>query len=324
MHRTRRRFRAIAVIVALFGGTTAAQANDYPNRPVRIVIPYAPGGINDVAARVVATHLSNRLGKQFIPDNRTGAGGIVGFEAAASAAPDGYTLVVLSISNAVLPWLHKLSFDHEKAFDPIALFVTSPNTLAVHPDLPAKSVKELIALAKSKPGDIHYASGGSGGALHTGMEYFKLLAGVDLVHVPFRGAGPAAIDVVAGNTKALMATTSSVSTHVRSGKLRGLAVSAPKRVTAVPDVPTFAEAGMPEYHGGNWIGFAAPAGTPKEVIDKLHKEIVAIQDMSDVQTSFANRGADIERMGPAEFRAHIKAETEKWGRVVKQANIKAE
>jgi tripartite-type tricarboxylate transporter receptor subunit TctC len=324
MFRTTHRFSAIAIIAALLGGSAAANADDYPNRPVRIVIPYAPGGINDVAARVVATHLTNRLGKQFIPDNRSGAGGIVGFETVASAAPDGYTLIVLSISNAVLPWLHKLSFDHEKAFDPIALFVTSPNTLAVHPDLPAKSVKEFIALAKSKPGEIFYASGGAGGALHTGMEYFKLLAGVNLVHVPFRGAGPAGIDVVAGNTKAVMATTSSLSGHVRNGKLRGLAVSAPKRVIAVPDVPTFAEAGMPEYKGGNWIGFGAPAGTPKEIVDKLHKEIAAIQDIPEVQTQFSNRGADVERMGPAEFRAHIKAETEKWGRVVKEANIKAD
>src|SRR6185295_3873754 len=249
------RWIVLAILAALAG--PAAAADDYPSKPVRIIIPYAPGGINDVAARVVAAHLTNRLGKQFIPDNRTGAGGIVGFETAASAPPDGYTLVVLSIANAVLPWLQKLPFDSEKAWEPIALFVTSPNTLAVNPELPAKSVKEFIALAKAKPGDIQYASGGTGGALHTGMEYFKLLAGVDLLHIPFRGAGPAAIDVIAGNTKALMATTSSVSAHVRGGKLRGLAVSAPKRVAALPDVPTFIEAGMPEYEGGNWIGFAA-------------------------------------------------------------------
>jgi tripartite-type tricarboxylate transporter receptor subunit TctC len=316
------RWIVLAILAALAG--PAAAADDYPSKPVRIIIPYAPGGINDVAARVVATHLSNKLGKQFIPDNRTGAGGIVGFETAANAAPDGYTLVVLSISNAVLPWLQKLPFDSEKAWEPITMFVTSPNMLAVHPDVPAKSVKEFIALAKSKPGDIPYASGGAGGSLHTGMEYFKMLAGVDLLHVPFRGAGPASIDVVAGNTKAIMSTTSSVSTHVRSGKLRGLAVSADKRVAAHPDVPTFIEAGMPEYVAGNWIGFAAPAGTPKAIIDKLHQEIAAVQDMADVQTQMLNRGAQVERLGPAEFRAHIGKETEKWGRVVKAGNIKAE
>jgi tripartite-type tricarboxylate transporter receptor subunit TctC len=304
--------------------TGAAAAQDYPTKPVRIIIPYAPGGINDIAARVLATHLSNKLGKQFIADNRTGAGGIVGFETAANAAPDGYTLVVISISNAVQPWLYKLPFDPHKAWEPIALFVTSPNTLAVNPELPAKTVKEFIALAKSKPGDLHYASGGTGGALHTGMEYFKLLTGTDMVHVPFRGAGPASIDVIAGNTKALMATTSSLSAHVRNGKLRGLAVSSPKRVQALPDVPTFIEAGLPEYEGGNWIGFAAPAGTPKPIIDLLHREIMAVQDMPEVQAQFLNRGAQVERKGPQEFRDYIAKETEKWGRVVKAANIKAE
>ncbi len=321
-----RKYQVIAAIAAVVGALVgrAAMADDYPAKPVRIIIPYAPGGINDVAARVVATHLSNRLGKQFIAENRTGAGGLVGFETAAVAPADGYTLVVLSISNAVQPWIQKLPFDPHKAWEPIALFVTSPNTLAVNPGVPAKTMKEFIALAKAKPGDIQYASGGVGGALHTGMEYFKMLAGVDLVHIPFRGAGPAAIDVIAGNTKALVATASSVSAHIRGGKLRGLAVSSDKRLDAMPDVPTFAEAGLPDYHGGNWIGFAAPAGTPKAVIDKLHREIALVQDMPEVQTAFLNRGAQIERLGPAEFRAFIESETEKWGRVVKAAGIKAE
>jgi tripartite-type tricarboxylate transporter receptor subunit TctC len=318
----RRLILAIAGALLLLTGAAAAQ--DYPARPVRIIIPYAPGGINDVAARVLATHLTNKLGRQFIPDNRTGAGGIVGFETAANAAPDGYTLVVISISNAVQPWLYKLPFDPAKAWEPIGMFVTSPNMLAVNPDLPAKTLKEFIALAKSKPGDLHYASGGTGGSLHTGMEYFKMLAGIDLVHVPFRGAGPGTIDVIAGNTKAVMSTVSSVSSHVRGGKLRGLAVSAPQRIAAHPDVPTFIEAGMPEYVAGNWIGFAAPAGTPKAIVDKLHQEMLAVQAMPEVQTAMLNRGVQVERMGPAEFRAHIAKETEKWGRVVKQANIKAE
>ena len=179
---------AIGALVAL---AAPAAADDYPSRSVRIIIPYAPGGINDVAARALATHLTNRLGKQFIADNRTGAGGIVGFETAANAPPDGYTLAVISISNAVQPWLYKLPFDPHKAWEPIAMFVTSPNMLAVHPDVPAKSVKEFIALAKSKPGDIQYASGGTGGSLHTGMESVQDARRVDLLHVPFRGAGPA-------------------------------------------------------------------------------------------------------------------------------------
>ncbi len=320
------RIRPLLLSLALLlSPLPAAAQDDYPNKPVRIIIPYAPGGINDLSARILATHLSNRLGKQFIPDNRTGAGGLVGFEVAAKAPPDGYTLVVKSISNAVLPALHKeLPFDPHKAYDPIALFVTSPNTLAVNPDLPAKSLKELVALAKAKPGDLHYASGGAGGALHTGMELFKMLTGTDLVHVPFRGAGPASIDVIAGNTKALVATASSISGHIRGGKLRGLAVSSPKRLEALPDVPTFIEAGLPEYQAGNWIGFAAPAGTPKAIIDKLHREIVAVQAITEVQQQLLARGAEIERMGPAEFRTFIEKEMDKWGKVVKQAGITAQ
>jgi tripartite-type tricarboxylate transporter receptor subunit TctC len=311
-------------LVALAALAVPAAADDYPSKPVRIVIPFAPGGINDIAARVVATHLTVRLGKQFIADNRTGAGGVVGNEVVANAPPDGYTLLVVSIANASHPWLYKLPYDPHKAFDPIAMFITSPNALAVHPDVPAKSLQEFIALAKAKPGDIHYASGGAGGAMHLGMELFKTVTGTNLVHVPFRGAGPGSIDVIAGNTKALIASASSVSGYIRSGKLRGLAVSAKKRLDALPDVPTFIEAGLPAYEGGNWIGFAAPAGTPKAIIEKLHGEIAAVQDMADVQKAFHARGAEIERMGAAEFRAFIENEMAKWGRVVKQAGITAQ
>jgi tripartite-type tricarboxylate transporter receptor subunit TctC len=231
---------------------------------------------------------------------------------------------VVSIANAVHPALYKLNYDFQKQLEPVAMFVTSPNTLAVNPSLPVHSVKELIALANSKPGDIQYASGGIGGALHLGMELFKLVTQTDLLHVPFRGAGPAAIDVVSGNTKAIMATTSSLSAHVRSGKLRGLAVSAKQRLPAVPDVPTFIEAGLPEYQGGNWIGFAVPAGTPRPIVELLHKEIVAIQDKPEVQKQMENRGAAIDKMTTAEFRAFIDGEFIKWGRVVREAGIKAQ
>jgi tripartite-type tricarboxylate transporter receptor subunit TctC len=315
---------AVAGILAALAGPAVA-ADDYPTKPVRIIIPYAPGGINDVGARLVAMYLSNRLGKQFIAENKTGAGGLVGFEVAAAAPPDGYTLVVMSIANAVQPALYaKLSYDPQKSFDPIAMIVTSRFTLAVNPELPAKTLQEFIALAKAKPGDLQYASGGVGGALHLGMELLRIEAGLDLIHIPFRGAGPATIDVIAGNTKAVVATVSSVSSHIRSGKLRGLAVAAPRRDPAIPEVPTFIEGGMPRYEAGNWIGLAAPAGTPKPIIDKLAKEIAAIQDMPEVQQQMYNRGAELEKMGPDEFRAYIAREIEKWGRVVKEAHIPAQ
>lgn len=313
-----------AAAAALLALAAPAAADDYPNRPVRIIIPFAPGGINDVAARVVATHLSQKLGKQFVAENKPGAGGVVGTELAANSPPDGYTITVTSIANAVHPALYKLTYDPHKAFDAVAMFVASPNTLAVNPDVPAKTLKEFIAYVKSKPGDIHYASGGIGGSLHLGMELFKLVTKTDMVHVPFKGAGPGMIDVIAGNTKAVMATTSSLSAHMRSGKLRGLAISTDKRVKALPDLPTFSEAGLPEYKGGNWIGFSVPAGTPKPIVELLHKEISAIQDMPEVQQQFENRGSHIEKMTPAQFGAFIESEIAKWGKVVKEAKIKAQ
>jgi tripartite-type tricarboxylate transporter receptor subunit TctC len=322
MSRIYARFLAIGgVLLAL---TALAAADDYPNKPVRVIIPFAPGGLNDIAARVMAQHLSERLGKQFIPENRTGAGGVVGTELAANAAPDGYTLNIVSIANAVQPALYKLSFDPRKAFTPISLFITSPNVLAVNVDLPAKSVKEFIALAKAKPGEIHYASGGTGGSLHLGMELFKLITKIDVVHVPFRGAGPASIDIIAGNTKAMMSSASSASSHIKAGKMRGLAVASPKRLAGLPDVPTFVEAGVPEYEGGNWIGLAAPAGTPKSVVDKLHKEIAATQDKPEVQQQFINRGAEVVKMSPEQFAKFMQNEFDKWGKVVKEAGIKAQ
>jgi tripartite-type tricarboxylate transporter receptor subunit TctC len=314
----------LACALAMLALTPATAADDYPNKPVRIIIPFAPGGINDVAGRVVATHLTERLGKQFIAENKTGAGGVVGTELASKSPADGYTITVVSIANALQPALYKLNYDPHTAFDAVAMFVTSPNTLAINPDVPAKTLKEFIAYAKSKPGDVPYASGGIGGSLHLGMELFKQVTKTDMLHVPFRGAGPAAIDVIAGNTKAVMATTSSLSGHVRSGKLRGLAVSAPKRLEALPELPTFIEAGLPEYEGGNWIGFAVPAGTPKPIIEKLHREITAIQDNPEVQKQFVNRGAQVLKMSPAEFAAFIEKETDKWGRVVKEVGIKAQ
>ena len=308
--------------IALLTLTGVSAADDYPSKPVRVIIPFAPGGLNDVTARIVATHLTQRLGQQFIAENKPGAGGVVGTEIATQAPPDGYTLTVVSIANAVHPALYKLRYDPHKALDMVSMFITSPNTLAVNPKLAAKSLKEFIALAKSKPGEILYASGGVGGSLHLGMELFKLMTHTDMLHVPFKGAGPARIDVIAGNTQAIMASASSLSAQVRSGQLRGLAVSATKRLVAMPDVPTFAEAGLPEYQGGNWIGFAVPAGTPKPIIDKLHKEIAAIQDLPEIHKQFVNRGIEIEKMGPAEMQDFYNKELAKWPDIVKKAGIK--
>jgi tripartite-type tricarboxylate transporter receptor subunit TctC len=301
-----------------------AAAQNYPTKPVRIIVPFDPGGVNDVAARVLATHLTQRLGKQVIVENKPGAGGVVGTEIGAQAAPDGYTLTAISVANAVHPALYKLRYDPLKAFDMVSMFMDSPNVLAVNAEVPAKDLKQFIDLLKSKPGEFSYASGGVGGSLHLGMELFLLVSKTQMLHIPFRGGGPAAIDTIAGNTKAIMATSSTVSSGISSGRLRGLAVSAQQRLASFPEIPTFAEAGLPEYDAGNWIGFAVPKGTPKEIIDRLHKEIAAIQDIPEVRKEFLNRGADVVKMPPAEMQAYYEKQVATWGNVVKMAGVKAE
>jgi tripartite-type tricarboxylate transporter receptor subunit TctC len=302
----------------------SANADDYPSKPVRVIVPFAPGGINDILARTVSAQLSERLGKQFVVENKTGAGGIVGSELVAKSAPDGYTLLIVSIAHAVNPALYKLPYDSLKAFAPIAIFASSPNVLAIYPGLPAKDLKEFVALAKSQPGEIQYGSGGVGGSPHLGMELFKRVAGIDLTHVPFRGSGPAVIDVAGGHTKAIMATVTTLSPHVKSGKLRALGVSGKTRNHVLPDVPTMDEAGVPGYEAGNWIGLAAPAGTPPAIVARLNKEISENHDSADFKQKADADGADIVKYTPAEFASFMERELEKWGRVVKEAHIKAE
>ncbi|AMN44922.1 Bug family tripartite tricarboxylate transporter substrate binding protein [Rhodoplanes sp. Z2-YC6860] len=318
----RGRLAAAAIAIAL--AVPAKAADEYPTRPVRVIVPFEPGGINETGARIVTTQLSERLGKQFIIEFKSGAGGMVGTEYATHLPADGYNIAVISVANAVHPALYNLTYDLRKAFEPVALLLTSPNTLAVHPSFPANTVSEFIALAKSKPGDIQYASAGVGGSLHLGMELFRMQAGIELLHIPFRGAGPAAIDVVAGNTKAVMSSTSTLSPHIRNGKLKGIAVSAKARLPSEPNVQTFIEAGFPQYEATNWIGFVVPTGTPKFIVEKLQKEVSEVLELPDVQKQLENRGAIAEKLTGAEFGAFIDSEIAKWGKVVKDANVKPE
>src|SRR5688500_10258460 len=230
----------VGVAAGLTGFAGPALAQEYPTKTVRIIVPFDPGGVNDVAARVLATHLTQRLGKQVIVENKPGAGGVVGTEIGAQAAPDGYTLTAISVANAVHPALYKLRYDPLKAFDMVSMFMDSPNVLAVNAEVPAQNLKQFIDLLKSKPGEFSYASGGVGGSLHLGMELFLLVSKTQMLHIPFRGGGPAAIDTIAGNTKAIMATSSTVSSGISSGRLRGLAVSAQQRLASFPEISTFA------------------------------------------------------------------------------------
>jgi tripartite-type tricarboxylate transporter receptor subunit TctC len=313
----------LAAVLVVLGGTAAAQ--DYPTKPVRVIVPFPPGAINDTVGRILATHLSARLGKQFIVENRGGAGGIVAGELVANAPKDGHTLMVVSITIAVLPAMYPLlPYDTLKSFSPVAIVATAPNVAVVNRELPVQSIKELIALAKERPGKLQYASSGVGTFLHLGPELFKLMAGVDILHVPFRGAGPALIDVMGGHTHMAFASVPSVIAHVRSGKLRALGVGATERYPLMADVPTISESGLPGYAAANWIGVVAPAGTPQPIITKLHQEISAIQDSPEAQKQLANEGADIIRMSSAGFGDFIRSELDKWGRVVKEAGIKPE
>jgi tripartite-type tricarboxylate transporter receptor subunit TctC len=313
--------QAGAVLLALTAGVAA---DDYPNRQIRLIIPFPPGGSNDVVGRLVARHLSDQLGQQVYVDNRGGAGGTIGTDIAAKAAPDGYTLLVISLAHAVNPWLYKLPYDHAKAFVPIASFGSGTNVLAVNPDLPVHSVKELIALAKEKPGQLNYASAGIGSFQHLGGELFKLMAGVDIVHVPFRGGGPAMIDVMGGHTKIVFSSLIQTTPHVKSGQLRALATGGTKRNSVLPDVPTIAESGVPGYEANNWWGMLAPAGAPPEIVEKLNKAISAALDAPELQKQFEVEGAAVVKMAPAEFGAYIESETAKWGRVVKEGHIMAQ
>jgi tripartite-type tricarboxylate transporter receptor subunit TctC len=292
---------------------------------VRLIIPFPTGGGNDLIGRAIATQLGQQLGRQVIVDNRgAGAGGVVGIEAAANTSPDGYTILLVSVAHTLNPALYKLSYDPIESFAPIASMAFNANVLVVNPDLPVKSVQELIALARQRPGQLQYASSGIGTFLHVGAELFKLAAGVNLLHVPFRGAGPATVDVIGGHTKLLFAPLPVLAPHIRSGKLRALGVGSRERNPAFPDIPTISEAGVPGYEAINWYGLAAPRRTPAPIIERLHSAVTAALSSPELQRQFSAEGAEILRMNPGEFGAFMKDEMTKWERVVKEGGIKPE
>ena len=312
---------AAALLLAL---TPLALAADYPDRPVRLIIPFPPGGSNDVVGRLVAQQLTAKLGQQVYVDNRGGAGGTIGTEACATAAPDGYTICVISIAHAVNPALYTLKYDPIKSFTPVSIFATGPNVLVVNPTSPIKSVKDLLALAKEKPGELNYASAGVGSFQHLGAELFKLQAKVNLVHVPYKGGGPAMQDVIAGHVKIMFSSLVQTTPFIKSGQLIALGTGGAKRSPVLPDVPTIAEAGVPGYTADNWWGLAAPAGLPKPITDKLYTATQAALKSPELQAAFDREGAATVEMTPAQFADYIKTEIDKWGHVVKEGNIHAQ
>jgi tripartite-type tricarboxylate transporter receptor subunit TctC len=323
MHKLR--FRLLGTLLGLLAlAVPAAAQSDYPNRPIRLIIPFPPGGSNDVVGRVIAQHLGDILGKQVVVDNRAGAGGVIGTELASKTAPDGYTLLGISLAHAVNPWLYKLPYDPIKAFAPIGIMAKGPVVLSVNPGLPVNSVKELVAMAKQKPGDLQYASAGVGSFQHLSAELFKLTAGVNIMHIPFKGGGPAMTDVMGGHTKVLFSSLVQTTPHIRSGKLRALAVGGTQRSSVLPDLPTVAEAGVPEYASENWWGIVAPAGTPAPIIERLHKALTEAQNNPEAKKYFDNEGATIVKMSTDEFGKFMVSEMNKWEQVVKKGGIKAE
>jgi tripartite-type tricarboxylate transporter receptor subunit TctC len=303
---------------------TAAAAQDYPTKPVRLIIPFAPGGSVDIVARLVASRLSDRLGQQVTPDNRAGAGGIIGAELASKAPADGYTLLLVSLAHTVNPHIYKVGYDTQRSFSFVTMLGNGPSVLTVNPSVPANTVKELIALAKSKPREYAFAHAGVGSFTHTASVLFAMMAGIEVEQIPFKGGGPAMIDVMGGHSHLLMNSYLASVPHVRSGKLKALGVSDTRRTHLLPDVPTIAESGVPGYQAANWWGIGVPAGTPQPIINKLHAAIAAVLDSDDVKNQFDKDGASIVRMNPAEFSKFFADEYEKWGKVVKEAKIKPE
>jgi len=301
-----------------------ATAQDYPSKTVRIIVPFAPGGSNDIVGRILAAHLSDRLGRQFVIDNRGGAGGLVGTEMVWKSAPDGYTLLVVSVAFPMNAAVYKLPYDPMKAFTPVVLLGTGTNGLAVHPTLPVKNVKELIALAKARPGQLQYSSAGIGTFQHLSSEMFKSMAGVNILHVPYKGGGPATIDLIAGQVQMSIASLIVILPHLRSNKIRIIGTGGAKRAAALPDVPTISESGVPGYEANNWWGVIAPAGTPDAVVRKLNTESNAVMMLPETRKRLVAEGAESLNVTPEQFSKHIAAEIAKWGKVTRDANIKAE
>ncbi len=315
---------ALLSVLAVTAVSGFAAADPYPSKPIRLIIPFPPGGSNDIVGRLIAAKLSESLGKQIVIDNRGGAGGVLGTEIAAKSAPDGYTLLIVSAAYGFNPALYKLPFDPVKSFVPIAKMGSGPNSLTVHPSVPANTVKELIALAKAKPGQLVCGSAGVGSFQHMGTELFKMMAGVDFKIVQFKGGGPAMIDQLGGHSQFSFGSLIQTLPHIKSGKFRILATGGLKRSATLPDVPTISEAGVPGYEATNWWGVLAPAGTPAPIAEKLGREIKTVLGSAEVQALFQKEGADVDYLGPAEFGPFIEREITKWGKVVKEANIKVE
>ena len=317
--------RAYMLLAAATLAAPALAAQGWPDRPIRAVVPFPPGGGTDIIARMVLLKLGERIGGTFVIDNRSGAGGTIGTDLVAKSAPDGYTVLVASSSHTINPSVfRKIGYDPARDFSPVTIIASGPGVLVVHPSVPAKSVKELIALARAKPGQLIYASAGNGTPPHLSAELFKSLAGVDMVHVPYKGNTLAFADLFSGAVSVSFPTITSGLPPVKAGKLRALGVTSKQRSTVAPDIPTIAESGLAGYEATTWYGMLAPAGTPRAIVDALQRHTVAILTQGDLRDKLLAQGLEPVGNKPAEFDSIIAAELMKWSKVVKAAGVKAE
>ena len=317
--------KLLAATLIVVSSAAFAADGAYPSKPLRLIVPYAAGGSTDTLARMLGQQLGEKLAQQVVIDNRTGAGTIIGTEIAAHAAPDGYTLFMATPPTAVNPALYgKVPYDVERDFAAVTNVAGSTNLLVVHPSVPAQSVKELIALLKSNPGKYNYGSSGVGGASHLAMALFTSMAGAEAVHVPYKGGAPAVTDLVAGRLNFAMANLTTAQPHIRAGRLRGLGVGTKARSPLFPEMPTIAEAGLPGYEANNWNGVVVPKKTPRDIVERLHRDIVATLNDPVVAKRLLTLGLEPIGDTPAQFAQYLRSEAVKWGKVVRAAGIKAE
>jgi len=315
-----------ALFLVMLAGTLPVWAQEYPRKAIRLIVPFAPGGGNDTVARAIAQSAGARLGQPMVVDNRAGAGGILGAELAAKSAPDGYTLFLGGVgSHAVNPNLHaRLPYDPVKDFAPITLIASAPSVLVVHPSLPARTLAEFTALAKASPGRINYASNGNGSSAQLAAVLYESMAGVQMVHVPYKGLAPALVDLLAGEVQAMFSSAVAIVPNIKAGRLRALAVTGRRRAALLPEVPTLDESGVPGYEAGSWYGILAPAGTPQAIVAKLHEAIVHALARPEVRERLVSEGAEVIGSTPEAFAAHITAEFARIGKVIRDAGIRME
>jgi tripartite-type tricarboxylate transporter receptor subunit TctC len=313
-----------AALAIVLTGSAAAQEGAYPTKPIRMIVPYPPGGGTDIVSRHIARKLAERLGQQIVVDNRGGAGGLIGSEAAARGTPDGYTIAMIAASYTVNPSLHKLPYDPVNDIAPVSMVGTSPSLVAVHPSTSIKGIKDLISYAKANPGRLNYGSSGQGGNTHLTTELFMLMAGVEMTHVPYKGNGPAVVALVAGEVQVLFGSMLSILPQVKIGKLRPLAVTGARRSPAVPDLPTVAESGVPGYEAASWYGIAGPGGMPRGIVARLNAELGRIAADPDIKERLVREGLEPQHTTPAEFTQVITQDIVKWSKVIKAAKITAD